>query len=131
MNHFAIGNCLFGAFFLTKNADSDKYGYSGYGIGFDVHSSFSLRNGSGFSKNVTIFDAGNRSVVHDPHLLPPSERLNMLSHLDFKNTSKPCRVFFFKTVSTNSDDIIIFFSSLFKLWIDNYYQRQFSLQRFS
>ena len=28
-------NCLFGAVKLTKNADTDKYGYSNYGIGFD------------------------------------------------------------------------------------------------
>ena len=28
-------NCLFGAVTLTKNAHVDKYGYSGYGIGFD------------------------------------------------------------------------------------------------
>ena len=30
-----LKNCLFGAVTLTKNADTDKYGYSGYGIGFD------------------------------------------------------------------------------------------------
>ena len=30
-----IGNCLFGAVKLTKMADVDKYGYSGYAIGFD------------------------------------------------------------------------------------------------
>ena len=29
---FALGNCLFGVMALTKNADPDKYGYSGYGI---------------------------------------------------------------------------------------------------
>ena len=27
--------CLFGAVTLTKNTDIDKYGHSGYGIGFD------------------------------------------------------------------------------------------------
>ena len=32
--------CLFGAVTFTKNADIDKYGYSGYGIGFDRRSSF-------------------------------------------------------------------------------------------
>ena len=31
---------LFGADALTKNADIDKYGYSGYGIGFDKRGSF-------------------------------------------------------------------------------------------
>ena len=35
-----LKNCLFGAVTLTKNADIDKYGYSGYGIGFDKKSSF-------------------------------------------------------------------------------------------
>ena len=29
-----LENCSFGAVSLTKNADIDKYGYSGYGIGF-------------------------------------------------------------------------------------------------
>ena len=32
--------CLFGAVILTKIADIEKYGYSGYGIGFDIRSSF-------------------------------------------------------------------------------------------
>ena len=35
-----LENCLFGAVKLTKNADIDKYGYSGYGIGFDRHGRF-------------------------------------------------------------------------------------------
>ena len=30
-----LKNCSFGAVTLTKNADIDKYGYFGYGIGFD------------------------------------------------------------------------------------------------
>ena len=30
-----LENCLFGAVSLTKNADIDRYKYSGYGIGFD------------------------------------------------------------------------------------------------
>ena len=34
-NDPTLKNCLFGAVTLTKNADIDKYGYSGYGIGFD------------------------------------------------------------------------------------------------
>ena len=35
-----LKNCLFGAVTLTKNADIDKYGYSGYGIEFDRRSSW-------------------------------------------------------------------------------------------
>ena len=30
-----LKNCLFDAVTLKKNADIEKYGYSGYGIGFD------------------------------------------------------------------------------------------------
>ena len=39
---------------LTKNIDIDKYGYSGYGIGFDRRRSFSFPGG-GFSQIVLIF----------------------------------------------------------------------------
>ena len=35
---FTSGNCLFGTMKLSKNADSDKYGYSGYGIVFNARS---------------------------------------------------------------------------------------------
>ena len=35
-----LENCLFRAVSLTKNADIDKYKYSGYGIGFDRHGFF-------------------------------------------------------------------------------------------
>ena len=35
-NDLSLKNCLFGAVTLTKNADINKYGYSGYGIGFDI-----------------------------------------------------------------------------------------------
>ena len=51
-----LENCLFGAVTLTKNADIDKYGYSGYGIGFDRHGSFSFP-GTGLGRNVLIFGA--------------------------------------------------------------------------
>ena len=34
-NYPTLENCLFGSVKLTKNSDIDKYGYSGYGIGFD------------------------------------------------------------------------------------------------
>ena len=39
-NDPTIKNCLFGAVTLTKNADIEKYRYSGSGIGFDRRSSF-------------------------------------------------------------------------------------------
>ena len=54
---------LFGAITLTKNADIDKYEYSGYGIGFDRRSSF-LFPGDGFGQNVLIFGANMSSSTH-------------------------------------------------------------------
>ena len=35
-----LENCLFGAISLTKDVDTDKYKYSGYGIGFDRKGKF-------------------------------------------------------------------------------------------
>ena len=58
-----LENCLFGAVKLTKNADIDKYGYSGYGIGFDRHGSFSFP-GTGIGKNVIIFGADMSSSMN-------------------------------------------------------------------
>ena len=48
---------------MTKNADIDKYKYSGYGIGFDRRSSFSFPSG-GFGQNVLIFGADMSSSIH-------------------------------------------------------------------
>ena len=53
-NYRALENCLFGAVSVTKNADIDRYGYHGYGIGFDRHGSFSFP-GTGLGQNVVIF----------------------------------------------------------------------------
>ena len=50
----ALKSILFGAVTLTKNAGIDKYGHSGYGIGFDRKSSFSFPSDR-FSQNVIIF----------------------------------------------------------------------------
>ena len=48
---------------MTKNAANDKYGYSGYGIGFDRRSSFSFP-GSGFGQSVLIFRIDMSSSAH-------------------------------------------------------------------
>ena len=37
---FILYNCLFGAVKWTKNAEFDKYGHSGYGIGFNARSQY-------------------------------------------------------------------------------------------
>ena len=62
-NNPRVRNSLFGAVRLTKNADIDKYGYSGYGIKFDRRGSFSFPGG-GFGSNVIIFGEDTSSSVH-------------------------------------------------------------------
>ena len=62
-NDPTLKNCLFGAVTLTKNADIDKYGYSGYGIGFDRRSSFSFPGG-GFGQNILIFGSSMSYSAH-------------------------------------------------------------------
>ena len=51
-----LKHCLFGGVTLTKNADIDKYGYSGYGIGCDRRGSFSFPGGE-YGQNGLIFGA--------------------------------------------------------------------------
>ena len=62
-NDSTLKNCLFGAVTLTKNADIDKHGYSGWGNGFDRRSSFSFPGG-GFSQNVLMFGVDMSSFAH-------------------------------------------------------------------
>ena len=49
-----LGDSLFGAVTLVKNADIDKYKYSGYGIGFDMKGT--LSKGNGFGRTCIIFE---------------------------------------------------------------------------
>ena len=58
-----LKNCLFGTVTLTKNADIEKYGYSGFGIGFDRRLSFSFP-GVRFGQNVLIFGKDMSSYAH-------------------------------------------------------------------
>ena len=48
---------------MTKNADIDKYGYSGYGIGFDRRSSFSFP-GREVGQNVLFYGTDMSSYAH-------------------------------------------------------------------
>ena len=63
VNDPTLENCLSGAVTLTKNTDIDKYGYSGYGTGFDRRSAFSFPGG-GFGQNVLIFGVDMSSSAH-------------------------------------------------------------------
>ena len=56
---FTLNNCLVG----TKNADPDKYKYSGYGIRFDSRSVLSFTDGN-TGRKVIIFGADMSSSVH-------------------------------------------------------------------
>ena len=60
---FTVQNALFGAMQITKNADTSKYKYKGYGICFDEGGSFSKGNISN-GKNVLIFGVHESSLVH-------------------------------------------------------------------
>ena len=60
-NYPTLENCLFGSVKLTKNGDIDKYGYFGYGIGFDRRPSFSIGNETG--KKVIIFGVDMSSLT--------------------------------------------------------------------
>ena len=60
---FFVRNFFFRAVKLANNADLDKHKYSGYGNGFDARRRFSLRNTSGFGKNVIIFGVDVSSLV--------------------------------------------------------------------
>ena len=63
VNDPTLKYCLFGAVTLTKNANIEKYKYSGYGIGFGRRSSFSFTCG-GFGQNVLILGADMSTSIH-------------------------------------------------------------------
>ena len=60
---FTVQNALFGAMQITKNADTSKYKYKGYGICFNEGGSFS-KGSISIGKNVLIFGADESSLVY-------------------------------------------------------------------
>ena len=62
-SNLTVQNALFGAVTFTKNADVNKYKYSGYGIAFVRTSSFSFPGG-GNGQNVIIFGVDMNSSIH-------------------------------------------------------------------
>ena len=60
---FTVQNASFGSMKITKNADTSKYKYKGYGICFDEGGSFRKGNISN-GKNVLIFGVDESSLVH-------------------------------------------------------------------
>ena len=62
-SNLTVQNPLFRAASLTRNADFNKYKYSGYGITFDRTSSLSSPGG-GNGQNVIIFRVDMNSSIH-------------------------------------------------------------------
>ena len=60
---FTIQNALFSAIKITKNTDTSKYNYKGYGIYFDEGRTFSKGNINN-GRNVIIFGVHESSLVH-------------------------------------------------------------------
>ena len=60
---FTVQNALFGAMQITKNADTSKYKYKGYGICFDEGGLFSIENIND-DRDVIIFGVHENSVIH-------------------------------------------------------------------
>ena len=60
---FTVQNALFGAMQITKNANTSKHKYKGYGICFDEGGLFSIENINN-GRNVLIFGVHKDSVIH-------------------------------------------------------------------
>ena len=60
---FTLQNALFGGITLTRNIDTSKYKYEGYGICFDEGGTFIMGNISD-GRNVLIFGVHENSLVH-------------------------------------------------------------------
>ena len=60
---FTIQNALFGSMEITKDADTSKYKYKGYGICFDEGGSFSIGNINN-GRNVLIFGVDESYLIH-------------------------------------------------------------------
>ena len=74
---------------LTKNADIEKYKYSGYGIEFDRRSSYSFPGG-GICQNVLTFAADVSSFIHSDNkgkdiLVPGRGPTKGLESIQLKN----------------------------------------------
>ena len=74
-----LKNCLFGAIKVTKpgdTTDTDKYIYSGYGLGFGITGQFSHPQG-GMARNIIIFGVDLSNSVHATN---KTENILILGH---------------------------------------------------
>ena len=65
-SNFVFRNCLFGAINITNttNSDTDKWKYSGYGVGFDSTGSFTHPDDGKNAKNIIVFGADMSNSRH-------------------------------------------------------------------
>ena len=63
LSNFTVQNALFGAMQITKNIDTSKYKYKGYGICFDEGGIFSKGN-INKGRNVITFGVHENSLIH-------------------------------------------------------------------
>ena len=64
--NFIFRDCLFGGIRITNttNSDTDKWQYSGYGVGFNSTGSFTHPDDGQNAKNVIVFGADMTNTIH-------------------------------------------------------------------
>ena len=83
---FTVQNALFGAMKITKNSDTSKYAYKGYGVCFEeggIFSEGSINNG----KNVLIFGVHENSVIRSNN---KSNNIYVMSKDFVQSTTRHC-----------------------------------------
>ena len=78
-SNFVFRDCLFGAIKITNttNSDTDKWGYSGYGVEFDSTSSFPHPDNGKNAKNVVVFGA---DMSNSRHTTSKTQSVLVLGH---------------------------------------------------
>ena len=122
---FTIQNALFGAKKITKNADTSKYDYKGYGICFDERSQFGHTITEGGrahttnGRNVLIFGAGMSFSIHktnrENHIYVMGDRFTQSIHDTtlyveknyYRNFTDPGKKFM-RSLHHNGDDSYLF-----------------------
>ena len=122
---FTIQNALFGAMQITKNADTSKYDYKGYGICFDESEQFThVRKEGNFShttlaRNVIIFGAdmsfskhannkaNNVYVMSKDYVQKINDTTIYVEKMYYRNFTDPVKKFILCLIC-NGDDSYLF-----------------------
>ena len=124
-NEFTIQNALFGAIEITKNANTSKYKYKGYGIYFDESESFSHVRKEGsinhttLARNVIIFGidmnfskhannkANNIYVMGKDYITKINDTTIYAKKMFYRNFTKPGKKFIL-SLHYNGDNSYLF-----------------------